>query len=121
MVKDVLLAADTEVVSSQTFACSQKKPATGMRCGAKKLAGCGQPMELYKRVYWLGTDAFLYGAFKTRKQEVPGQQIQLVDEHFALGLRNGRGQRTALQCRYDAVGVLSIGFIAPFNADTHQA
>ena len=54
----------------------------------KKLAGCGQPMELYKKRLRPGSDAFLYGAFKTRKQEVRGQQIQLVDEHLAavLGL-----------------------------------
>jgi hypothetical protein len=125
------------------FLALKKNPATGMRCGVKKLAGCGQPMELYKKrlraryrciSVWRVQNSKAGGSrpANTARRRTPCRRSRpsrlparcppklcpAPRPVAALGLRNGRVQRTALQCRYDAIGVLSIGFIGPFNADT---
>jgi hypothetical protein len=91
LVKDVpssLPVAELRSSAVKPLLTLKKNPATGMRCEVKNWLVAANQWSSIKSVYGPGSDAFLYGAFKTRKQEVRGQPIQLVDEHLAavLGL-----------------------------------
>ena len=62
---------------------AEKKPRNRKRCGAKNWLVAANQRSSVKSACEPGSDAFLCGALKGRRQEVRGQQLALVDEHLA--------------------------------------